>query len=194
MNNFYQSNEILYVPNRDKLVSILPGERAMELGVWFGDFSDTILRNSSVKELWLVDCWSPYPDVDEREGTVFRDVRWGAAGYLFVNFRFCLNQKVRIVRGLIEDVLPIFKENSFDWIYIDAGHKYEMVKRHLELSYPLVKPGGYIAGHDYLNTEPFVHLVGVKKAVDEFCEKNNLKISILSLETCGSFAIRKPFN
>lgn len=55
-----------------------------------------------------------------------------------------------------------FSNNEFDFLYIDANHSYDGVKRDLELYIPKVKKGGVIAGHDYVE-----NWVGVRKAVDE---------------------------
>jgi len=41
------------------------------------------------------------------------------------------------------------ESETFDWFWIDADHRYENVKRDIELWYPKVKVGGILAGHDY---------------------------------------------
>lgn len=64
------------------------------------------------------------------------------------------------------NVVDEFKESSVDFIYVDGSHEYEDVKRDLELYLPLIKPGGYIAGHDYME-----YFEGCKKAVDEVVGK-----------------------
>lgn len=60
------------------------------------------------------------------------------------------------------NVVDEFKESSVDFIYVDGSHEYEDVKRDLELYLPKVKPGGFIAGHDYME-----YFDGVQKAVFE---------------------------
>lgn len=60
------------------------------------------------------------------------------------------------------NVVDIFKDNSIDFIYIDAEHTYESVKRDLDLYLPKLKKGGIIGGHDYHEVWP-----GVCKAIDE---------------------------
>jgi len=54
-----------------------------------------------------------------------------------------------------------FKDESLDFVFIDAAHDYQSVKEDIEAWYPKVKEGGVISGHDYPEWE------GVKKAVDE---------------------------
>lgn len=53
-----------------------------------------------------------------------------------------------------------FQDNSLDFVFIDANHHYEFVKKDIEAWFPKVKTGGYIGGHDYRKD--------VKVAVDEF--------------------------
>lgn len=58
----------------------------------------------------------------------------------------------------------LFKDESIDFIYIDAAHEYDDVKADIELWLPKVKKGGIFAGDDYgIPNHP-----DVKKAVDEF--------------------------
>lgn len=60
------------------------------------------------------------------------------------------------------NVVSKFEDNSIDFIYIDADHRYESVKQDLELYLPKLKKGGVIGGHDYHESWP-----GVCSAVDE---------------------------
>jgi hypothetical protein len=55
-----------------------------------------------------------------------------------------------------------FKNNSIDYIMIDAGHTYEDVMLDLNTWYKKVKPGGIISGDDYTITS------GVTYAVNDF--------------------------
>ena len=59
-----------------------------------------------------------------------------------------------------------FKDNSLDFVFIDASHEYEDVRDDILAWYPKVKPGGIIAGHDYYHEE-YDWFPGVKQAVNE---------------------------
>ena len=54
-----------------------------------------------------------------------------------------------------------FKDNSIDFVYIDAGHTFADVKADIDAWLKIVKPGGILAGHDYTSKR----YRGVKKAV-----------------------------
>lgn len=56
-----------------------------------------------------------------------------------------------------------FPFNSIDLVFLDASHDEESLTNDLKVWYPLVKPGGTIAGHDYVGGWP-----GVVAAVNNF--------------------------
>jgi predicted O-methyltransferase YrrM len=65
----------------------------------------------------------------------------------------------------LESVLAAghYKNESLDFIFIDADHTYEGVLADLCAWYPKLKPGCLMAGHDFNSDWP-----GVVQAVDEF--------------------------
>ena len=69
-----------------------------------------------------------------------------------------------------------YKDESLDFVFIDAAHDYESVKKDINAWYPKVKKGGVIAGHDY----DWNH--DVKRAVNEFCNANGFAIT--EMERC----------
>lgn len=60
------------------------------------------------------------------------------------------------------EAAPLVPDNSLDFIFIDADHSYEGVKRDIELWRPKVRSGGYLSGHD-------VGALPVRTAVQEMC-------------------------
>jgi predicted O-methyltransferase YrrM len=54
----------------------------------------------------------------------------------------------------------------YDLIFIDGDHRYEYVKKDIELWLPMAKPGAYILFHDYAKKRRKPK-AGVKQAVDE---------------------------
>ena len=68
------------------------------------------------------------------------------------------------IKGYSNDVVNQYEDNSIDFLFIDASHRYEDVLNDINLWYHKVKPDGIIAGHDYNNGD----FPGVVKAVDEF--------------------------
>ena len=62
-----------------------------------------------------------------------------------------------------EEASKIYKNESLDFIFIDANHQYEFVLNDIKSWYPKLKIGGYIGGHDYK-----CGWEGVDKSVTEF--------------------------
>ena len=65
-------------------------------------------------------------------------------------------------------------DNFFDYIYIDAEHTYEAVKKDLRAWYPKLKKNGTLFGDDYYWREEDDSL-SLHKAYQEFISKNHIK-------------------
>lgn len=171
------------VPERKAFLDALPkGGEVAELGVANGDFSASILDVCRPATLHLVDFWGSDRYAAGRtrvEGRFHQEI---AAGRVVIDL------------GLSTDVLPRFRDQQFDWLYIDTDHGYEVTAAELELARTKVKPGGIIAGHDYVtgNWDGGVRY-GVVEAVHEFCVKHQWELILLTHETDRhlSFAIRE---
>ena len=68
--------------------------------------------------------------------------------------------RIKVIRGLSAEAAKLYKDDSLDFVFIDAGHDYPDVHADLEAWWPKVKSGGWFAGDDYYGQ-------GVKRAVDE---------------------------
>jgi len=66
--------------------------------------------------------------------------------------------------GAFEDVLPVFRPQTFGLVFLDGYHTYEQARWDIELAESLVAGNGWFAFHDYTikNTD-----FGVGRAVDE---------------------------
>ena len=165
-----------------------------EIGVHLGDFSQRILEIVHPVELHLIDPWE-HQDSPEYKSALFggeaeggqreMDERHSGVCQRFADH--ITAGKVKVHRGYSTDVLERFPAEYFDWIYIDGNHLYEYVKKDLELSFSKTKPGGVVAGDDYVGGGWWKG--GVKKAVDEFSRN---QIGELILACNDQFAFRKP--
>ncbi len=70
---------------------------------------------------------------------------------------------IQHIKKTSDDAVIDIKE-PVDLVYIDGVHTYEQVKKDIENYRGLVKPGGFLCGHDYVNIG---HLAGVYQAVNE---------------------------
>ncbi len=55
----------------------------------------------------------------------------------------------RTIRSASDDAAAHFEDGTVDFVFIDANHTYDFVRRDVLAWLPKVKPGGIIAGHDY---------------------------------------------
>lgn len=160
--------------DREMLLSCLPKDAVVaEIGVAEGHFSRRILQHARPRMLHLVDLWNgvrPGYDADEF-GKVTRE--FGSPD---------LAGRITIHRGISWDVIAGLPEHSLDWIYLDAGHSYDAVKRDLAAAMRAVKPDGYIAGHDYVRWSSPNGRFGVVEAVNELCRDHGYVFRYLTLE------------
>lgn len=178
---------MLHLANRKELVSWLPKDAIVaEVGVERGDLSELIIQHARPAELHLIDAWefqdpSIYPDTTNPSRCSARKQN---ENYRHVRRRFSRMRrqgKVFVHKGLSGDILPRFPNEYFDWIYLDANHRFSFVTKDLKLSNMKVKKKGFICGHDYCEGNPFrVVRYGVIKAVELFCQLYNWELIALA--------------
>jgi hypothetical protein len=82
---------------------------------------------------------------------------------------------VHLIKGNSNNLLKKIDMTKIDYIFLDGGHAYETVKNDLNYSKPVLENNGTILCDDYnLSYAP-----GVKQAIDEFINNNNIKSEIL---------------
>lgn len=172
------------VKNREALLSLLPKNAIVaEIGVDKGEFSEMIIRTTCPKRLHLIDTWNSerYPD--------------SLSNQVEEKFKMeIIKKQIEINRGLSTEVGLAFRDGYFDWVYIDTDHSYLTTKAELELYSKKVRPGGIIAGHDFITGNWIKGIkYGVKEAVYEFCVSKDWEIILLTMENTfpASFAIRE---
>lgn len=69
------------------------------------------------------------------------------------------------------------KRLKLDWVYIDALHDYDSCLADLRAWAPLIRPGGALCGHDYLDHPPGGQTdFGVVSAVRDWCAENGYSV------------------
>jgi Methyltransferase domain len=169
---FTYKRTIQRVPSRDELPALLNARglvgRGAEIGVKQGKYSEELLSNWHGSELVSIDPWlSADPDeyVDrsnvsqDRFNEFYEETRERLADY---------GSRSTIWRMTSVEAAAKVPDQSFDFVYIDARHDYESVKEDLEAWCSKVRPGGILAGHDYVDGDLPEGEFYVKSAVDEF--------------------------
>jgi len=170
--------EHLQISYRDQLPLLLRKlnlvDIGVEIGVQTGIYSEKILRSSILKRLYSIDCWknfSGYKDIANKNQIK------QYLNYIKTILRlFKFGKRSVILRKFSIDSVGKFRNESLDFIYIDAQHSYSGVLEDLNLWWPKLKKESVFAGHDYVNGNFIEGDFGVKTAVDEFIKKENQEL------------------
>ena len=182
---------------RDEMLLLVQRCRpCLEVGVFAGDFSRKINDVCTPSRLVLVDAY---------EGQVFSCDEHGGAPRAFdgdslhaqVQAEAAINGW-SLWRARSSDALRGCALGEYEFVYIDADHSESGCRDDLEAAWPLIRGGGWLAGHDYSVTpsrcvDPRHYAgFGVKAAVDGFCAAHRVSITAIAMDGYTSFAIRKP--
>lgn len=171
-------SECRLLPSRRHLLQHIPkGGIAAEVGVAFGDFSSEIIAYAQPKVLHLIDIWAA-----DRYSAGFERV--------VGKFQSEIDQgSVVINKNLSLDGLSKYASGTFDFVYIDTIHDYDLTLQELVLASTKMKPGGLIGGHDFCSGNVVAPVVyGVIQACHRFCREYNWRYKYLTLETGTSFS------
>ncbi len=174
----------LYATRRDMVYALAPrGGTAIELGVMHGDFSEFILETLEPAKFYGADLFRMHEE----------PIIWGRpSSELFDNMtqidfyrkRFAkYGDRFRALQGPSADLMEEFPDETFDFIYIDAGHDYENVRKDADVSARKLKRDGLIVFNDYTLMDVFsLDPYGIVQAVNEMVATGDWKICGFALE------------
>jgi predicted O-methyltransferase YrrM len=145
----------------DALALAGPDATWVELGVFRGAFSEFLLRNSGAL-VHLVDVWD---EIDVyKAGSASKNYDITRVRLADFGLRAVFHRTTTLAAA------ELFDDGSLDFVYLDATHLYDDVKRDLTAWWPKLRVGGLMAGDDYYNgyVNGAAYSFGVKDAVDEF--------------------------
>jgi len=178
--------------------------KGVEVGVGKGEHAKTIL-SKYLGHLYLVDPWAAQDPQEYEDITNFENHE--------SNFYECAaslskhQSRYTAIRKKSSLAVNDFDNESLDFVYIDANHKYSFIKADIEAWFPKVRTGGIVSGHDYFNEwtdivdfhpngiDKYIFntegtklgAFGVNPAVDEFCTQNNYTLQTTRYEWFGSW-------
>ena len=167
--HIYQSPEFgenwFTYPNlyRSMVTKFPSGSKFVEIGSWKGKssaFMAVEIANSNKDiEFYCIDTWegsAEHKGLDKME-------------YLYDIFNQNMRSLKKYYKPIIKSSIEAasqFQDNSLDFVFIDASHEYEDVKKDIITWLPKIKKKGILAGHDYY-VDGHDYFPGVKKAVNE---------------------------
>ena len=82
---------------------------------------------------------------------------------------------VHLIQGNSNSILKKIDMSKIDYVFLDGGHHYDTVMNDLNSCIEVLENNGTILCDDY----DLTYAPGVKKAIDEFVDKNKLECEIL---------------
>lgn len=113
-----------------------------EIGVYKGEFSEKLCKVGL--KLYSIDPWKIYNDFSNPKGQKRLDFQYEHTKRTLAPF-----PNSNIVRKTSMEAVNEFKDNSLDFVYIDANHEFKYIAEDLFEWTKKVRPGGIISGHDY---------------------------------------------
>jgi len=169
------------------LNSMYPNGIGIEIGVLRGEYSKIILDRWHNGTLYLVDTWrhlDEYIDLNGRNDQYHYDCMVETTKNIKEH-----QNRAHMIRMDSTVAANMFPDEYFDFIFIDADHSYEAVVKDLEVWWPKIKKGGLFCGDDYIpddgdiwlinhdtDTQEYAGKFGVRRAVNEFAQQQELKI------------------
>lgn len=152
----------------------------IELGTFKGGstlmVARLLKRIGSKKAIFACDTFEGHPYDDRYSNLMKRKGEFSDTNvnYVLSKFqRFSVEDKITIVKGLFEETLVSkLTDKRFSLAFVDCD-LYDSTKYVLEFLHPRMNCGGRIVLHDYGHPD-----WGLTKAVDEWCEKNGLRVNL----------------
>jgi len=164
----------IFIPNTTRrslnhLYNELGYRVGAEIGVNKGSNALRILRSNPELKLHLIDPWILYEGMNDfyqgcERTDAYNITRRRMEGY-----------NVEIIKEFSMDAVKRFEDESLDFVYIDGNHEWPYVTQDIFYWAQKVKPGGIVAGHDYLTNPRAGKFNEVTAAVDGYTKAFNIK-------------------
>jgi len=171
------------VIRRQFLQKLPKGGLAVEIGVWQGEFSPTIIELIAPDKLVLIDPWAHIEDDSHTEAFVGRTGK-SKMDKIFAKVAALFDKEIKdgsvsIVRDFSVLALAQFDDESISFAYVDGDHSYEGVGSDLKALFPKMKKGGIMAFDDYHRRGWWGD--GVIRAINDFLGQNPRDLRVRSV-------------
>jgi len=143
-----------------------------EIGVCRGRNIKAVLdRCPNIRKIYGIDPWASYPAIDAQTSI---------DNYIIAKktlSSYMLDDNVELIKTTsLNAATTLFKDNFFDFVYIDGDHSEEAVFCDLHAWWPKVKSTGILCGHDFRPKD-----IAVRRAVKDFV--NTILKNAIVIET-----------
>lgn len=140
-----------------------------EIGVYKGGFAEFL--RTKARRLYLVDPWYRLTPFWGGERKPEMSAVSALINILSVYREEIESGRIMVVPDFGASFLKGCPKGHFDWVYLDASHKYEDTLAEIEAAARCIKSGGVLVGDDY-DKDPASKQHGVHRAVGEFLRRN----------------------
>ena len=176
-----------------KLFNELGYRTGAEIGTLWAQYAKILKRYNPDLILYCVDPWKIY------DGIQYFTQKKLTQSYNLAVHRMKDFKDVHFIKKKSMDAVKDFKDNSLDFVHIDAHHEFPYVTEDILYWSKKVRPGGIVSGHDYHKEGQGQHetwICGVREAVHAYTEKYNIDPWFVmddgTLDRCASFLWVKP--
>ena len=117
--------------------------RIIEIGSYVGE--STMIFAEHFKEVVSVD---PYINDYDLDDAACHHARFDKVYEQFIRNTLSV-PNIKSIKETSQNAFSILKEQEWDMVYIDGLHTYEGVSYDIEHYKSIIKPGGFVCGHDY---------------------------------------------
>ncbi|WP_044042144.1 class I SAM-dependent methyltransferase [Caballeronia insecticola] len=174
----------LFANRKDMIKAIAPRHGAIaEVGVAIGDFSQFLVDTLAPTEFHAIDSFELHL-LDRVWGVSTTELLHNKTHQQFYQDRFAhYGDLIRLSPGYSHEQLARYPANSFDLVYVDAGHDYDDAKGDTNEAVRTLRPGGMIVFNDYTMVDPLLDSeYGVVQAVNELLATEEWKVVGFALE------------
>lgn len=159
---------------------------AAEVGVAFGDLSEKIFEIMQPEKFYGIDVFQ-----EDVKG-FWNDNKFEKSGMTHLQwyenrFRHEIETgRFEVRQGFSWDVLAMFPDAYFDYVYLDAAHDYDCVLKDVTMLKKKVKEGGIIQFNDYIRYDyNGGQVYGVCPVVNQFIDETNSEVLYYCLSLDG---------
>lgn len=152
--------------------------RGAEVGVFAGEMSASLLASNPILHLDMVDSWEGFGaayegDSGDWHAGLSQTAQDGFFDIALARTAFAADRRTVMRQRSTEAAR---NPHAYDFVFLDADHSYEGLSADIKAWAPKIKPGGWLGGHDYENTD--FPKFGVTQAVNEFVSSTGLKLEL----------------
>lgn len=153
---------------------VTPGGVGAEIGVQKGFLTHVLIGVTKPKELHLIDPWYLLGE-KWKWATTNQSTTFALRNIIYWFQKELAQGSIVLHIGFANKVLPGIPDHHFDWVYLDASHRYKDTLEELELLQNKIKHDGIILGDDWYST-PGHKFAGQYRAINEFVANTDFEL------------------